>query len=63
MADEIADKGGCHAELRIGLEVRIVARIDLRGQRLVPLLEDQEVEVRRSVGVAVLRAKQSVGIG
>src|SRR4051812_14546224 len=55
---EIADQRLRHAELRVGLEMRILGIVDLRGDGLVSRLVDEEVQVRRPHVVALLRREQ-----
>ena len=59
MDDVACDEGARHAELRVGLEMRIVGRIDLRRDRLVAGLVDQKMHVRRAHVVPLLRIQQS----
>src|SRR5437660_6220687 len=58
MAYVLADQRARDAELHIGLEVRIIARIDLRELRLEARLVDQEMNVRRPQVMPSLRAQQ-----
>src|SRR5215469_14715931 len=48
----VADERTPHTELNVSLEVRVIARIDLRELGLIARLEDQEVNMRRTQVVA-----------
>ena len=58
VAHVLADQRSRDAELHIGLEIRIIARIDLRELRLEAGLVDQEMNVRRPQIMPSLRAQQ-----
>src|ERR1700722_13813582 len=58
MAHEIADQRLGHAELDVAVDVWIGGIVDLRSQDLESLFEDQRVEMRRPIGMPVLRLQQ-----
>src|SRR5215510_8403719 len=58
VAHVVADEVAGDAELHIGLEIGIVIDVDLRYQRLEPVLGGQEVQMRGPHVVAPLLAQQ-----
>src|SRR5688572_31250753 len=48
LALEVADQRLGDAELAVGLEVRILGVVDLRGDGLVARLVDEEMQMRRA---------------
>src|SRR6185437_4519810 len=58
MANIVANQRAGDAELRVGFELGIVRRIDLRNQRLEAFLEDQEMQMRRAEIVPVRDPQQ-----
>ena len=59
MLDDVADERPRDPELHIGVEMGVVAAVDLGDQRREPLLEDQEVQMGGAERMAVLRHQQS----
>src|SRR5205085_8790228 len=57
----VADQRLGHAKLAVGLEVRILGIVDLRGDGLEAGLVDEEVDMRWSIIVTALRAEQRAG--
>jgi len=45
----VADQRTCHAELNVRLELFVIIDINLRDQSLEAVLEDQKVQVRRTI--------------
>src|SRR5215211_954539 len=54
----VADEMAGDAELHVGVETRIVVDVDLRDQRLEPVLGGEEMQVRGAHVVAALRAQE-----
>src|SRR5258708_2815926 len=58
VSNEIPDQRTRDAKLNIGFDVRIAWMVDLRNENLEPTLEDQRMQMSRTIGMPALRPQK-----